>query len=306
MVINVALTPGSNTDNLSRHEMLTWINNTVQGNYKKVEHLCSSVAYCQMMHMLFPGCLIFKKVKLDAKLEHEFIHNFKILQNSFKKVGVDKVIPVDRLIKARFQDNFEFVQWFKKFFDANWTGQQYKSPTKKTHLNVTPGQKPASTKAVRSITRTPANSMIRREPKPEKLPETPLKPKKTTKSDASPAPPAADIAAEEISSLNAEITNLRTDFEMLESERDFYFEKLRDIEVVLNGIVGEDAPTLPEPDSEISLLGNKILAILYATKDGFECPEESENDAGQLHAEANDENVAPETLVEEDEDQDCY
>ena len=22
-------------------------------------------------------------------------------------------------MKARFQDNFEFVQWFKKFFDAN-------------------------------------------------------------------------------------------------------------------------------------------------------------------------------------------
>jgi RP/EB family microtubule-associated protein len=26
---------------------------------------------------------------------------------------------VDRIIKAKFQDNFEFLQWFKKFFDAN-------------------------------------------------------------------------------------------------------------------------------------------------------------------------------------------
>lgn len=25
-------------------------------------------------------------------------------------------------MKARFQDNFEFVQWFKKFFDSNYQG----------------------------------------------------------------------------------------------------------------------------------------------------------------------------------------
>jgi RP/EB family microtubule-associated protein len=29
------------------------------------------------------------------------------------------------LVKGRFQDNFEFLQWFKKFFDANYAGQHY-------------------------------------------------------------------------------------------------------------------------------------------------------------------------------------
>lgn len=28
-------------------------------------------------------------------------------------------MPIDRLVKGRFQDNFEFLQWFKKFFDTN-------------------------------------------------------------------------------------------------------------------------------------------------------------------------------------------
>lgn len=32
-----------------------------------------------------------KKVKVQAKLEHEYIVNWKLLQNGFKKVGVDKV-----------------------------------------------------------------------------------------------------------------------------------------------------------------------------------------------------------------------
>ena len=32
---------------------------------------------------------------------------------------------MDKLVKGRFQDNFEFLQWFKKFFDANYDGHDY-------------------------------------------------------------------------------------------------------------------------------------------------------------------------------------
>lgn len=32
---------------------------------------------------------------------------------------------MERLSKGRFQDNFEFVQWFKKFFDANYDLHDY-------------------------------------------------------------------------------------------------------------------------------------------------------------------------------------
>ena len=37
------------------------------------------------------GSVMLKKVKLNTKLEHEYISNFKLLQGSFKKMGVDKV-----------------------------------------------------------------------------------------------------------------------------------------------------------------------------------------------------------------------
>ena len=40
-------------------------------------------------------------------------------------VGTLQIIPVDKLVKGRFQDNFEFIQWFKKFFDANYGGEPY-------------------------------------------------------------------------------------------------------------------------------------------------------------------------------------
>lgn len=36
-----------------------------------------------------------------------------------------QIVPVDQLIKGRFQVNFEYLQWFKKFFDANYDGREY-------------------------------------------------------------------------------------------------------------------------------------------------------------------------------------
>ena len=35
-----------------------------------------------------------KKVKIDTKLEHEYINNFKALQEGFKKFNVEKVSHV--------------------------------------------------------------------------------------------------------------------------------------------------------------------------------------------------------------------
>ncbi|CAN7939670.1 unnamed protein product, partial [Ixodes hexagonus] len=124
LCVNVHAT-NATTENLSRHDMLNWVNDCLRTHYTKIEELCSGAAYCQFMDMLFPGCVSLRKVKFKTNLEHEYIQNFKLLQASFKKVGVDKNIPVDRLIKGRFQDNFEFVQWFKKFFDANYDGREY-------------------------------------------------------------------------------------------------------------------------------------------------------------------------------------
>lgn len=40
-------------------------------------------------------------------------------------MSLKQIIPVDKLVKGKFQDNFEFVQWFKKFFDANYDGKEY-------------------------------------------------------------------------------------------------------------------------------------------------------------------------------------
>lgn len=45
-----------------------------------------------------------------------------------------QIIPIDKLIKGRFQDNFEFLQWFKKFFDANYDGRDYDAHAARENL----------------------------------------------------------------------------------------------------------------------------------------------------------------------------
>ena len=97
MAVNVYATSVT-TDNLSRHDMLAWVNDSLQIKFGKIEEMCSGAAYCQFMDMLFPGSVQIKKIKFNTKLEHEYINNFKVLQASFKKMSVDKRVPVDRLV----------------------------------------------------------------------------------------------------------------------------------------------------------------------------------------------------------------
>ena len=54
MAVNVYSTSVT-TDNLSRHDMLAWVNDCLTAKYTKIEEMCSGSAYCQFMDMLFPG-----------------------------------------------------------------------------------------------------------------------------------------------------------------------------------------------------------------------------------------------------------
>ena len=58
MAVNVYATSAT-TENLSRHEMLAWVNDCLQSNFTKVEQMSTGVVYAQMMDMLFPGKIYF-------------------------------------------------------------------------------------------------------------------------------------------------------------------------------------------------------------------------------------------------------
>lgn len=315
MAVNVHSTVTA--DNLSRHDMLAWVNDCLQTNLTKIEELCSGAPYCQFMDMMFPTSILLKKVKFTTKLEHEYIQNFKILQGSFKKLNVDKIVPVDRLIKGRFQDNFEFLQWFKKFFDANYDGSPYDafasrgccevgtgvgtggSAPKKPSVSGGGGSGGAYTNgsgASRMARPKPAASSSRISPggpptmramsgskgggaaaenKAENKVENKAENKAEDKAEVESEVKAEGggggggaMAAElnaQIDELSSQLMESRLTIEGLEKERDFYFGKLRDIEVLAQ-----------EHEAEGGAFVTKALRVLYATEDGFAVPAEEE------------------------------
>ncbi|XP_057372806.1 microtubule-associated protein RP/EB family member 1-like isoform X1 [Daphnia carinata] len=282
MAVNVYSTSVT-TENLSRHDMLAWVNDCLMSNLTKIEEMCTGAAYCQFMDMLFPGSMMIKKVKFKTNLEHEYIQNFKLLQGSFKKMSVDKIIPVDKLIKGRFQDNFEFLQWFKKFFDANFDGSPYDahearggevlglgpatSGGSQSHLGGSGRHSPSTGSYSRQAYNKPAPHRTAARPAPPRNNSTPASNVSSAGRGGLSAGmnSAGKMHEAKIEDLNSQLMEMKLTLEGMEKERDFYFGKLRDIELLCQDVTQEDNPII-----------QKILAKLYATEDGFAAPEEVE------------------------------
>ncbi|SPP73037.1 microtubule-associated protein RP/EB family member 1 isoform X3 [Drosophila guanche] len=292
MAVNVYST-NVTSENLSRHDMLSWVNDCLQSQFSKIEELCTGAAYCQFMDMLFPNSVPVKRVKFRTNLEHEYIQNFKILQAAFKKMSVDKIIPVDKLVKGRFQDNFEFLQWFKKFFDANYDGREYEPLAQRGGIKMGSGKGPGGNSnggsGVGSV-HSDIHTMHRRRiqaPQSNRLsPSVPahqtavskVLPRTSSAVTHSRVATATNITGtvkkndanhavntQQIDELSNQVMDMRLNLEGLEKERDFYFSKLRDIEILCQE--AEEGETTP--------LVQKILDILYATEDGFAPPDDA-------------------------------
>uniref|UniRef100_A0A914L1U2 Uncharacterized protein n=1 Tax=Meloidogyne incognita TaxID=6306 RepID=A0A914L1U2_MELIC len=124
LITNIPITSAT-VDNMSRNDYLRWVNECLQAEFSKIEQLHTGAGYCLFTEILFPGTINMKKVKFNSRMELDWLSNWKIVQTAWKQLGVEKVVAVEKLIKGKFQDNFEFLQWFKKFFDANYDGHEF-------------------------------------------------------------------------------------------------------------------------------------------------------------------------------------
>lgn len=104
---------------VGRKELLSWLNTLLEINYKKVEQISNGAAMCQVMDTMYPNKNALSKVNFNATMDFEVLNNFKILQSEFKRVGIEKVVDIERLKQGRFQDNLEFFQWMKRYYDIN-------------------------------------------------------------------------------------------------------------------------------------------------------------------------------------------
>jgi RP/EB family microtubule-associated protein len=285
---------------VSRGELLSWLNDFLKLGYSRVEQVADGSAHCQVFDALFPGKVPLHKVNFGARHEYEFVQNYKILQAVLDKVGIEKHIEVERLIKARAQDNLEFLQWVKAVFDRFYAGQPYDAIERRetarrkyreqkagfvgSGASAVAKRRPVSTgkrtpilgaPAVRSTqpprlktmgapARADSNTCsVQEAPRrdvtePSERSATPARAcQQDEKPDFSETKTSTSVMANAPMSdarqaLLDKMTEMQVAIDNLEKERTYYFEKLRDIELLCQ--------THPEP--ELPLI-KAIQAVLY-------------------------------------------
>ncbi|CAN1155952.1 Microtubule-associated protein RP/EB family member 1B [Linum perenne] len=151
---------------------------------------------------------------------------------------IEEHIEVNKLVKARPLDNLEFLQWLKRYCDSvnggimneNYNPIERRSKVGKDRCR-------GSLKAAKSLqaNNTHQSSSVDSGPKHVK------------------GGAAAGGSSMDIQALSTEVTDLKLSVDLLEKERDFYFAKLRDIEILCQ-----------IPELETIPVAVAIKKILYA------------------------------------------
>jgi len=227
----------------------------------------SGAVAIQVMDALFPGKVPMHKVNWGAKADYEFVQNYKVLQSVFDKLKVDKKVDVDKLIRARYQDNLEFMQWLKKFFEINapQSIEGYDAVSQRNkgkgvnQFKPAQGVKPGATKKVATKRPTATTAPIRSQTNKVPQKENKRAINKTTQDNGSmkrvkELETQVSELTEKVETLTTTNQEMDSEAKGLERERDFYFGKLRDVEILLQNYNG--------PDENIV---RQVLKVLYAT-----------------------------------------
>lgn len=285
---------------VSRTELLDWVNGLLGLSLTKVEQCASGAVYCQIVDACHPGSVKMNKVNWMARADHEFIPNYKILQAAFDRNCVQKHVPVDQLIRAKYQDNLEFLQWMKAMGDREGAGVHDYDPEAARQGHPVPAwAQRAATGSVRKAAPRAEAAMAKEnlssnrdrigadkfDPSARRGAPAAAAGKAAVQRGPPQRGPAARPTASDIEDLKLTIDNqeeematLQQDVDCLTNERDYYFGKLRKVEIVCSTLRAQMTPEMTVQD-----LLSQVEGILYAENDEEGEPEEG--DAANLNAE---------------------
>ncbi|KAG2301190.1 hypothetical protein Bca52824_029841 [Brassica carinata] len=232
---------------VGRNEILGWINDRLHLNLSRIEEAASGAVQCQMMDMTFPGVVPMHKVNFDAKNEYEMIQNYKVMQEVFTKLKITKPLEVNKLVKGRPLDNLEFLQWLKRFCDSINGGimnENYNPVERRSR-----GGKEKSVKGSSKISKSLQTNNTHQPPLVTTSNKT-----FGSKQAKSHVTGGGSNSSAEVQALSKELADLKVSVDLLEKERDFYFSKLRDIEILCQTPELDDLPIVVA-----------VKKILYAT-----------------------------------------
>jgi len=268
---------------VGRRELLEWINATLSLNLSKIEQTASGAVACQLMEAMFPGSIDMRKVNWEAKQDFQFVPNYKLLQKAFRTHQVSRHIDVPKLIRAKYQDNLEFMQWFKAFFESQPMREDYDPVAaraggrggRRANSNLVTDANVGSHQR-RTTGRTTATAPAAHHNKENRTRRA--APTSAAAAACAPASSSSSSSAEvaqlrkrvatleaELAAKTAEVTEAETQIESIDGEREFYYRKLLAVESLLQ----EEEARLPESEagSSFSALIKAALKIMYETDD---------------------------------------
>lgn len=253
------------------------------------------------------------------KSDFEFVSNYKLLQVAFKKNHVQRHVEVEKLIRAKYQDNLEFCQWLKAFversgadrsdsydpvavrakgkggkaYNERMSGGAARKAGGSRHVTTASAGRPVTTTKPRVPTRPtpaktsttssrPVTTTITTSARSTNTKE-PLKQSSGNKigvASTSTNKAEADAALmkrnDELEAKNSELESTIRKLEEngieMEREKDFYFEKLRHVELLLQIKQGSNFE-----GCDLQNVVDSIFKVLYATaEDNIQIDEEGE------------------------------
>ena len=266
---------------VGRNELVMWVNTLLKTKIQKVEQCASGAIYCQIMDAAHPNIVPMHKVSFAARAEHEYVQNYKVLQTVFDKLRIAKNIEVEKLCKARPLDNLEFLQWMKRYFDVT-VGEATEGYDPVQRRMGCKGGGAQTSVSISTTTTSTSSSSVAACSKKHQTTTTMAKRQQNqqhgrdidstitsttttkhsnqnsydtlahnnTRKNAEVAAAAAAAAA-----MREDLASLRLEVEKAEREREFYFEKLQDIEFICQ-----------RPEFENEVLAKCIEKILYLTE----------------------------------------
>lgn len=262
---------------VGRKEIIEWINQTCELSLSKIEETASGAVSCLLLDIMYPGQVPLHRVNWAAKQSFEYVSNYKILQTAFTKLKIDRHIDVDRLISGRAMDNLEFMQWFKRYFELQIgeRGAEYDPSVARSRGKGGSSYSGAKGASSGGGAQAPARSNTAPAAESRRTGNVAGGSKENKGSEANKdgkggpagraaggrkASSTAGPSSAEAMALKKKNADMKLEMDGLEKERDFYFNKLRDIEIMLQDL--EDSGKGTELTAE-------IFKVLYATADGF-------------------------------------
>ncbi|MCO5591778.1 hypothetical protein L7F22_045770 [Adiantum nelumboides] len=249
---------------------------------------------CQLIDATHSGVVPMHKVNYEAKTEYDKIQNYKVLQDVFTKLRLEKHIEVNKLVKGRPLDNLEFLQWLKRYCDSV-NGGLYDSYNPVERRELCKGGKEAnrrgitgsgvhqassSGKGASGITKLTVTaslpSMRRTDAVSNNVIVTASSLSSIRRVDGVTGGPFSTgskltkqlsfstwSSSSQVQVLNEQVASLKLTVDNLEKERDFYFGKLRDIEILCQSSELENLPVVMA-----------VQKILYAVDNSSQVVEE--------------------------------